>query len=161
MQKLVRDSLPSGFDTYPNQCLFLTASFPGSSLFLLLIFNLVCRYAGFLCNEESKHSIEDWLNLTCFRTFTALHWWKKHVTKEPFQFILETSYRWFIKAIDQTFFGFTGVITHLGCWENTWQACNHERKASDLQACQVFSKHPKWVITPVNPLKVWSIALIK
>jgi len=22
-------------------------------------------------------------------------------------------------AIDQTFYGFTGVITHAGCWENT------------------------------------------
>ena len=25
----------------------------------------------------------------------------------------------FIKAIDHTFYGFTGLITHLGCWENT------------------------------------------
>ena len=25
----------------------------------------------------------------------------------------------YIKAIDHTFYGFTGVITHLGCWENT------------------------------------------
>ena len=24
-----------------------------------------------------------------------------------------------MNAIDQTFYGFTGVITHLGCWENT------------------------------------------
>ena len=38
---------------------------------------------------------------------------------------------------------------------------NYEPKASDLQAFQVFSKHPKWVITPVNPQKVWSIAFIK
>ena len=28
-----------------------------------------------------------------------------------------------IKAIDHTFYGFTGVITHLGCWENTRKAC--------------------------------------
>ena len=42
----------------------------------------------FLGNEESKNSIEDWLNLTCFRTFTALHW-KRDVSKEPFQFILQ------------------------------------------------------------------------
>ena len=28
---------------------------------------------------------------------------------------------------------------------------NHEPKASDLQAFRVFSQHPKWVITPVNP----------
>ena len=29
----------------------------------------------------------------------------------------------FYKAIDETFYGFTGVITHLGCWENTRKAC--------------------------------------
>ena len=29
----------------------------------------------------------------------------------------------FIKAIDHTFYRFTGVITHLGCWENTQKAC--------------------------------------
>ena len=49
-------------------------------------------YDVFLSNEESENSIEDCLNLTCFRTFTALHW-KRDVSKEPFQFILETSYR--------------------------------------------------------------------
>ena len=30
---------------------------------------------------------------------------------------------YFIKAIDHTFYGFAGVITHLGCWENTRKAC--------------------------------------
>ena len=29
----------------------------------------------------------------------------------------------FIKAIDHSFYGFTGVITHLGCWENARKAC--------------------------------------
>ena len=71
---------------------FQRASFPGSSLFLLFAFNLVRRYSVFLCNEESKNSLEDWLNLTCFRTLNALHW-KRYVSKEPFQIILETSYR--------------------------------------------------------------------
>ena len=43
-------------------------------------------------NEENKNLIEDcFVNLTSFRTFTALHW-KRDVSKEPFQFILETSY---------------------------------------------------------------------
>ena len=28
-----------------------------------------------------------------------------------------------MKAIDYTFCGFTGVMTHLGCWENTRKAC--------------------------------------
>ena len=31
--------------------------------------------------------------------------------------------RYFIKAIDPTFYGLTGVITHLGCWKNTRKAC--------------------------------------
>ena len=78
-------------------CHFLTASFPGSSLFPLSIYLVRC-YDVFLCNEERKNSIEDCLNLTCFRTFTALHW-KRDVSKEPFQFILETSYRWLIKYL--------------------------------------------------------------
>ena len=50
------------------------------------------RYYIFLCNEESKNSIEDWLNLTFYRTFTVFHW-KRDASKEPFQFILETCYR--------------------------------------------------------------------
>ena len=54
------------------------------------------RYYVFLCNEESKNSIEDWLNLTFYRTFTVFHW-KRDASKEPFQFILETCYRWIIK----------------------------------------------------------------
>ena len=48
---------------------------------------IVSCFLVFLDNEESKNSIEDWLKLTCFRTFTALHW-KRDVSKEPFQFIL-------------------------------------------------------------------------
>ena len=52
-------------------------------------------------------------------------------------------------AIDHTFNGFTGVITHLGCWENTRKESWVEE--SDLQAFLVFSQHPKWVIMPVNP----------
>ena len=59
-------------------------------------FYLVRRYDVFLSNEEGKNSTEDWLNLTCFRTFTVLHR-KRDVRKEPLQFILETSYRWIIK----------------------------------------------------------------
>ena len=37
----------------------------------------------------------------------------------------------------------------------------NEPKASDLQAFWVFSQHPKWFITPVNPSKACSIAFIK
>ena len=36
---------------------------------------------------------------------------------------LHSTRSYFIKAIDHTFYGFTGVITHLGCWENTRKAC--------------------------------------
>ena len=32
------------------------------------------------------------------------------------------TYGCFKKAIDDTFYGFTGVITHLGCWEKTHKA---------------------------------------
>ena len=42
----------------------------------------------------------------------------------------------FYKAIDHTFYGLTGVII---------------LSARDLQAFRVFSQHPAWVITPVNP----------
>jgi len=30
---------------------------------------------------------------------------------------------YFTKAIDHSFYGFTGAINHLGCWENTQKAC--------------------------------------
>ena len=82
-------SCPASFP-YPVAYLFISfattksASFPGSSLFLLTILPRPP-----LCNEENKNSIED---LTCFRIFTALHW-KRDVSKGPFQFILETSYQ--------------------------------------------------------------------
>ena len=39
--------------------------------------------------------------------------------RKTFRFTLS----YLIKAIDRTFYGFTGVITHLGCWENTRKAC--------------------------------------
>ena len=63
-------------------CHFLTASFPVSTF--SPFYYLVYRYDVFLGNEESKNSIEDWLNLTCFRTFIAVHW-KRDVSKEPFK----------------------------------------------------------------------------
>ena len=63
-------------------------SFVPSVLSLPLFYYLVYRYDVFLCNEESKNSIEDWLNLTCFRTFTALHW-KREVSKKQFHFFSE------------------------------------------------------------------------
>ena len=41
----------------------------------------------------------------------------------------------FIKAIDQTFYGFTSMITHLGCWKRTQEKLvNHEPKGSCLQS---------------------------
>ena len=41
----------------------------------------------------------------------------------------------FKKAIEHTFFGFTGVITHLGL--------NYSPSARDLKAFRVFSQNPK------------------
>ena len=35
--------------------------------------------------------------------------------------------------------------------KNTRKACKSRAEARDLQAFQVFSQHPKWVIMPVNP----------
>ena len=35
---------------------------------------------------------------------------------------------------------------------------NHLPSACDLHAVLVFSQHPAWVVTPVNPKKVWPIA---
>ena len=49
------------------------------------------------------------------------------------------------KAIDHTFYGFNGIVTNAECQENV---------ASDLQAFQVFSQHPKCFIPPVNPQKL-------
>ena len=65
---------------------------------------------------------------------------------------------YFIKAIDHTFYGFTAVITHVGCCENTRKLVNHSPPACNLQAFLVFSQHPTWVITPVIPKNVWTIA---
>ena len=67
-----------------------------TKLIYFLKFILVSPLSGYipllqfdtLIKVSSSSSIEDWLNLTCFRTFTALHW-KREVSKEPFQFILE------------------------------------------------------------------------
>ena len=33
---------------------------------------------------------------------------------------------YFVKATDHTFYEFTGVLTHLGCWENTQKLVNYE-----------------------------------
>ena len=42
--------------------------------------------------------------------------------------------------------------------EHSKKLVNNEPKASDLQAFLVFPQHPEWVIKPVNPKKVCSIA---
>ena len=42
----------------------------------------------------------------------------------------------FIKAIDQTFYGFTSVITYLGCWKNTRKAC--KSRAERLMIYKAF-----------------------
>ena len=52
------------------------------------------------------------------------------------------NFKFFYESNRPRFCGFTGVITHLGCWQNT--------SARDLQAFRVFFQHPKWVITPVK-----------
>ena len=44
-----------------------------------------------------------------------------------------------ITGADPSSYGFTGGITHLGCWENTRKLVNHEQKASDLQALVLYT----------------------
>ena len=64
---------------------------------------------------------ESWLAYDDFREKT----WLDHGTKFIF-FLpkrLHSTKSYFIKAIDHTFYGFTSVITHAGCWENTRKAC--------------------------------------
>ena len=63
---------------------------------------------------------ESWLAYDDFREKT----WLDHGTRTIFlPKRLHSTKSYFIKAIDHTFYGFTGVITHLGCWENTQKAC--------------------------------------
>ena len=38
---------------------------------------------------------------------------------------------YFIKAVDHTFYGLTGVITHMGCWENTRKACKSRAEGEE------------------------------
>ena len=52
--------------------------------------------------------VADWLNLTCFLTFTALHW-KRNVSKDPFQFIGVTRLS-----------GYMGVLLHFWLLGATW-----------------------------------------
>ena len=41
--------------------------------------------------------------------------------------------------------------SHKDCLERWDRSFTNEPKASDLQAFRVFSQHPAWVITPLNP----------
>ena len=60
----------------------------------------------------------DWLMMTLERRRDLI------TVLEPYFLpkILHSTKSYFIK-VDHTFYGFTGVITHLGCWENTRKAC--------------------------------------
>ena len=44
-----------------------------------------------------------------------------------------------------------GVITHLGCWENTREVVYHSLRLCDSQAFLEFSQHPAWAITTLIP----------
>ena len=37
--------------------------------------------------------------------------------------LIENLQLFYNQAKDNTFYGFAGVIAHLGCWENTQKAC--------------------------------------
>lgn len=63
---------------------------------------------------------ELWLTYVDFREKT----WLDHGNKTNF-FAHRIPFTWsyFINAVDPTFYGLTSVITQLGCWENTRNAC--------------------------------------
>ena len=84
----------------------------------------------------------DWLMMTLERRHDLITVLKPYFLPKR----LHSTKSYFIKAIDHTFYGFTEKLV------------NHSPSARDLQAFLVFSQHPAWVITPVNPWKVWSIA---
>ena len=69
---------------------------------------------------------------------------------------LHSTKSYFIKAIDHTFYGFTGVITHLGCWENTRKACKSRAEAgfSNYLASYLFIVNWTFVL---SLQKLWSI----
>ena len=46
-----------------------------------------------------------------------------HESAINFPSLTDFFHSYFIKAIDHSFYGFTGAINHLGCWENTRKAC--------------------------------------
>ena len=84
--------------------------------------------AEFLCAVRPAPSL-------CFHSFSGCDWFvaSSHdlmrisnlIAKEQYIFLFLTNvfHSYFIKAIDHSFYGFTGVIDHLGCWENTRKAC--------------------------------------
>ena len=43
------------------------------------------------------------------------------------------------------------LIRFANCKYGELSSPKNQKMASDLQAFLVFSQHPKWVITPVNP----------
>ena len=61
----------------------------------------------------------DWLMMTLERRHALITVLKLYFLPKR----LHSTKSYFIKAIDHTFYGFTGMITHLGCWENTRKAC--------------------------------------
>ena len=57
---------------------------------------------------------------------------------------LRSTKSYFIKAIDHIFYGFTGVITHLGCWENTRKTCKSRAELSKVHHLLYSLLAPKW-----------------
>ena len=54
---------------------------------------------------------------------------------------------YFMKVIDHTFYGLTGLKTHLECWENTRNSCKSRAKVSWFrQAFLMFSQISRSVI---------------
>ena len=70
----------------------------------------------------------DWLMMTLERRHDLITVLKPYFLPKR----LHSTKSYFIKAIDHTFYGFTGVVTHAECWENTRKACKSRAEGKGL-----------------------------
>ena len=82
----------------------------------------VCCLTELSFEKVQRYKIvsHDWLMMTLERRHDLMTVLKPYFYLKD-SILLKVLY--FIKAIDHTSYGFTGVITHAGCWENTRKAC--------------------------------------
>ena len=82
-------------------------------------------------------AIKSWVMIGDFREKT----WLDHCTKTTLlPKRLRSTKSYVVKAIDHTFYGFTGVITHAGCWEITRKAQCKSRAEGEIDVSA-----PRWL----------------